>query len=303
MPCEKVCFTKEQALKILEGKKKSRKQYRNEKRCYYCHEHDSWHLTSREKYLPQTDIKLKFKKKWNKLMKNQDRQISICLTTYKRVPETIRAIEQLLDDGRIREFIILDDASPDDSYEVLRDYYKGNAKIKVLRQLTNKNMSRNKNDVLSYATCQFALIGDSDNIFTPSYLDAFFKLTKWDENTIYQPSAGEPNFDWSKYEGLIINKNNISDCMGDALFRCSLNGCNYIVNPKLYNKRYVYNPDIDAADTIHFMYNWLLQGGNYYIVPGMKYLHTVGEHSGFLRNLNKNMADAIALENKIKELR
>ena len=230
-------------------------------------------------------------------------KISVCLTTYQRVPETIRAIEQILGDERILEFVILDDASPDNSYEQLRDFYKGNNKVKVIRQLVNLNMSRNKNAALSYAICDFALLADSDNIFTISYLDAFYALKEWDKNTIYQPSFGEIQFDWRKHQGIKIDRTSIAFYMEDALFRCSLNGSNYIVNPKLYNERYVYNPDIDAADTIHFLYHWLLASGNYYIVPDMRYTHTTGDHSGFLKNVNKNMADAINLEKMIWQLK
>lgn len=229
--------------------------------------------------------------------------ISVCLTSYNRYDWTIRAIEQIIDDKRISEVIISDDASPDGSGKMLADFYVNNPKVKVVIQAANRQMSLNKKMTLSYATNRFALLADSDNIFTPSYLDALEAMGELDENTIYQPSYGQPSFNWTKYQGIPINRYNIAAYMGDALFRCSLNGCNYIVNPALYCKRYVHNPEIDAADTIHFLYHWLLQGGNYFIVPGMEYLHTTGDHSGFLKNVEKNMYDAISLEKKIKELR
>lgn len=229
--------------------------------------------------------------------------ISIAVTTFNRFEWTIRAIEQIIDDERVGEVIISDDASPDGSGRRLADYYKGKDKVKVVIQANNRGMSLNKKISLSYATNDFALIGDSDNQFPIRYLDALFALGDLDKNTIYQPSKGLWNFDWTKYMGVKINKENIYAFMDDPLFRCSLNGCNYVVNPKLYCQRYKENKDIDAADTINFLYNWLLDGGNYFIVPGMEYYHSVHPESGFLKNLNKNMADAIALENKIKELR
>lgn len=229
--------------------------------------------------------------------------ISLCVTTYNRWYETIIAIEQIVLDKRINNVIIMDDSSTDGSYEKLVNNYKGLGKVKVIKQLFNLNMSRNKMSALSYAKNSFALLADSDNVFTPAYIDALEVVGKLDENTIYQPSFGTPQFNWERYQGIKINKSNIAEYMNDALFRCSLNGCNYVVNPKLYCERYVYNPIIDAADTIHFLYNWLIQGGEYYIVPNMHYLHTVGDQSGFLKNVNKNMEDAIYLENKIRELK
>ena len=304
MSCEKICFTKPEAIRIINKNQKRGKQYRKEIRCYFCYEHNCWHLTSKQKDKPEINIKLRFKNKWNKLLKKASMHpISLCLTNYQRYEWTIRAIEQIIDDDRISEVIISDDCSPDDSGKMLADYYKGNSKVKVVIQAANRQMSLNKKMALSYATNSFALLADSDNVFTPSYLDALEVLGQLDENTIYQPCFGEPNFDWTKYEGILINKSNISDFMQDSLFCCSLNGANYVVSPKIYCEKYLHNPDIDAADTIHFLYNWLLQGGNYYIVPGMKYLHTVGEHSGFMKNLEKNMNDAIALEKMIWQLK
>lgn len=229
--------------------------------------------------------------------------LSICLTNYNRYDWTIRSIKQIINDDRISAVIISDDCSPDGSGKMLADYYSNNQKVKVIIQAENRNMSRNKMFALSYATTDFALLGDSDNIFTPQYLDALEVIGELDPNVIYQPCFGRDQFDWTKYQGILIDRHNIAFYMEDALFRCSLNGCNYVVNPKHYCKRYIYNPSIDAADTIHFLYNWLQQEGSYYIVPEMEYTHSVGEHSGFLKNVNKNMFDAVYLENKIRELR
>lgn len=229
--------------------------------------------------------------------------ISLCVTTYNRAEETIRAIDQIIHDDRILECIIRDDCSTDSSFKVLQRHFENNEKVTVIAGISNVNMSRNKMFVLSLAKCDFALLADSDNIFSPAYLDALEAVGELDENTIYQPSFGISQFDWRKYQSIKINRHNIAKYMEDALFRCSLNGCNYVVSPKLYCERYIYNPSIDAADTIHFLYNWLQQGGEYFIVPGMEYIHSVTPDSGFLKNVNKNMHDAIYLENKIRELR
>jgi len=69
-----------------------------------------------------------------------------------------------------------------------------------------------------------------------------------------------------------------------------------------YLENFVYNEDIKGADTIWFNYIWLKNGNSIYVVPEMEYLHTVGEQSGFLENVNINMKHAIDLEKKILEL-
>ena len=68
--CDKKCFTKKEAESALNHVNK-RNRWRRETRTYYCEEHGSWHLTSHEliDYTIPVNINLKYKKKWNKIMK------------------------------------------------------------------------------------------------------------------------------------------------------------------------------------------------------------------------------------------
>lgn len=65
--CNKVCFQKHEAELCIQKNKKSSKQYRKEIRIYYCDIHNAWHLTSEEQE-EDLDIKIKYKKKWKRLL-------------------------------------------------------------------------------------------------------------------------------------------------------------------------------------------------------------------------------------------
>lgn len=66
--CNKVCFSKKEAESILTHSEKTSHQYRKEHRCYYCKECNAWHLTSKEEDTWVTPVKVKFFKRWRKLL-------------------------------------------------------------------------------------------------------------------------------------------------------------------------------------------------------------------------------------------
>jgi len=64
--CTKVQLTKKQAVEALRVLSNCRKQYRKEKRYYYCQDCNAWHLTSMADKVPplKTDIDLVHTDKW-----------------------------------------------------------------------------------------------------------------------------------------------------------------------------------------------------------------------------------------------
>lgn len=237
-----------------------------------------------------------------------EESISLAITNYNREELLIESFVNVLNDGRIKEIVISDDHSDSFLYERLCAYFSKRGEVKMFRNDENVNMSLNKK--LAIERCQpgFVLILDSDNIVYPDYLTALYKLSTLDDNTIYLPCFAEPNFDFRVYSGLIISKDNVAKRMDEAMFRVMLNCCNYVVNRDSYIRRYQHNPNILGADTIHFAYNWLKDGGLMYVVPEMQYYHRV-EHnhenepkSGFLKDVHKNMADAQHYETLIRQL-
>lgn len=225
---------------------------------------------------------------------------SLCITTYNRYELLLESYAQIIDDERISEVIIVDDCSTPDIRAKLQQLPKLNSKIKVFFQPVNRGMSRNKADSISYATNEWCIIFDSDNILKEKYLDAIPETLEGD--VIYSPSFAQPSFDFSAYEGVVVNRNNIKMFMPDPMFRCFLNCCNYLVHRDSYLNVYEDTAGVEQADTINFNYLWLKNGGSFLFMKDCPYFHRVHKNSAFLENIDYNMIKAKEIENKILAL-
>lgn len=229
-------------------------------------------------------------------------RLSLAITTFNRYDLTIQSFAKVIDDERIDDVVLLDDASTDGSYERLRDYFNGNEKVTVRRQAANRGMSVNKSHAIALCKNAWVIIFDSDNQLSTNFLDALEAVGDFKDDTLYLPVGALPNFPYAKYSGQTIDRNNIKDCMGDPMFRCSLNTCNCLVNKEFYSKVFKEDVTIGCADTINHIFNHLIADGNIYFVPNLTYFHLVGPQSGFMENLSYNMAKAKEIENKIMSL-
>jgi len=229
-------------------------------------------------------------------------KLSLAITSYKRFDLTISSFANVIDDDRIQEILVLDDCSPDKSYELLRDYFKDTPKVKVIRQARNRGMSVTKRDAIALCNNPAVIIFDSDNKLGKDYLDALERIEEFSPDTLYLPIAAAPQFDYEEFAGFTINKGNIKQDMHKPIFRCALNTCNCLVNRDFYIDTFIQDDAIGCADTINHIHNHLKRGGKLYFVPRMQYFHLVGPQSGFLENVDYNMKKAKEIENKILSL-
>lgn len=228
--------------------------------------------------------------------------LSIALTTYNRYESTAKVIESFLNDDRVDEIVCSDDASTDGSFIRLMTRFRSEDKVILSQQFKNRNMSYNKYTAVAKCKNPFVALVDSDNSFDNSYLDAFFELEGWDDDTIYCPDHARPSFDYREFSGMKFDKTNAKDFLGKAMFRCMLNTCNCIVPQQRYCMTYEENPEIKAADTIWMNYLWLKAGYKLFVVPNMKYGHLQHEGSHFLEHCEENLAKAKEIENLIMAL-
>ena len=213
-------------------------------------------------------------------------KLSLCITTYNRFDLLKESYAQVIDDPRISEIVIVDDCSTEPGIKEKVNGLAG-GKVKVFHQAQNRGMSRNKADAISYASNEWVIIFDSDNVIGKDYLDAIPQ--RLSSNTIYCPSFAKPEFDYRRYEGMQFIAVNASGWIKEDMFNTCMNTCNYVVNRDFYLKTYQYNSDHIASDTIWHAYNHLKAGGSFQIVPDMHYYHRVHKGSGFLQGVDHNM--------------
>lgn len=216
--------------------------------------------------------------------------ISLCITTFNRADLLLQSFEHVVNDERVSEIVIVDDASTNhyDGYVLgLQDRFIPKLKAFVNKQ--NLDCYRNKREAISKASNEWVIILDSDNIITKEYIDRIESLivSGLTKNVIYQPSFAKPHFDFTKYEGLLITKHNVANYMDDPTFQTMLNAMNYFVNRDEYLKVWDGSVDPVTSDSIFQNYNWLKSGNAIYVVPELHYDHRVHDDSHYKKNVRR----------------
>lgn len=215
--------------------------------------------------------------------------ISLCLTTYNRTELLYESFASILEDERVSEVIIVDDWSHELIYNAILSKFKNVDKVKVFRNEKNLDCYKNKQKSISLASNEWVIIADSDNVFKKDYIDRIESLFTAGLNTktLYQPSFAKPHFNFTLYEGLVIDKHNVVNNINDAMFQTMLNAMNYFVNRDEYLKVWDGSVDPVTSDSIFQNYNWLKAGNNIYVVPGLEYEHRIHNDSHYKINVRR----------------
>lgn len=227
-------------------------------------------------------------------------KLTLAITVFNRWELLLESFANVIDDDRIDEILIMDDHSKDEYWNKIKELPKFNPKIKVVRQLENRNMLINKRDAIFNSKNELVILFDSDNVIGKDYLDSL--PNEFYEDIIYCPSFAKPTFDFRKYSGIVIDKKIASQNINDNTFNMMLNCCNYLVNRNAYLESFIEDRSVKGSDTISFAYNWLKQGNRFQIVTGMEYYHRVHSGSGFLENADFNMRKAEETKKMISAL-
>jgi glycosyltransferase involved in cell wall biosynthesis len=231
-------------------------------------------------------------------------QISICIPTWERTHMVMKAIEKVLDDPRVGEIVIVDDASSIGTWFELESMFNGtHVKYKLLRNTKNLDCYANKKRAIMNASNDWCILLDSDNVIDTTFLDAIYALPEWVSDTFYAPEFAQPNFDYTPFSGKWIDKHNVHSHVGTKAFDCLINTANYFVHKGTY--LWVFDPEIDphAADTIFMNTKHLSSGGKIYVVPGMQYFHRVHDGSHYKANQHKSSTLFEDLKNQLSLMR
>jgi glycosyltransferase involved in cell wall biosynthesis len=230
-------------------------------------------------------------------------KLTLAITTFNRYDLLLESFSQVIDDPRIDEILICDDHSKDEYWNKIKELPSLSPKIKVVRQLENRNMSVNKRDAIFHSKNEWVIIFDSDNVIDKDYLDALEKGSDWAIKVIHCPELAKPHFDFRNipqvYNIPYLNKRpDFSNPMVSCLFNC----CNYVVNREAYLSVWEENKEMIGTDTIWFAYLWLKKGNYFEVTTGMQYFHRVHKDSCFLQDVDYNMKKAQEIQKMISQL-
>lgn len=216
----------------------------------------------------------------------------------------MESFENILDDERISEVVVVDDCSDEEIYNKVKHAVKEMDKVFLHRNFVNIGMGANKARAIELAKNEWVLLLDSDNVVKSDYLDALYNvpLFQADEYMMYCPEWAMPAFDYREFSGCFVDKYNIRDFIDENLFDCLLNTCNAVFNRRAYLEVYESSVEHVASDTIWFLYLWLKKGHAFHIVEGMRYFHRQHEGSGFLKDVDYNLRKSSELKELIRNL-
>jgi glycosyltransferase involved in cell wall biosynthesis len=229
------------------------------------------------------------------------RELSICIPTWNRVDMTLNAFAKVYDDKRVKSIIIVDDASDLHIYNELKEKTKDMKKVRLFRNLTNRDCYANKYVAVSLSLTEYCIILDSDNQIDVSYLDKIFEQ-EWDKDVILAPDWAEPMFNYTEYSNLIVSKDNLAEYIDKPMFETCLNCMNYFVNKHAYCE--VWDAEVDpvTSDSLFQNYNWLMSGKLIHIVDGLRYSHLVHDQSHYINNVQRTGDFREKLIEKIRKL-
>jgi glycosyltransferase involved in cell wall biosynthesis len=220
------------------------------------------------------------------------RTVTLALTHFNRFAFLLEAVAQVINDPRIDEIVISDDASTDGSYRLLTEHFLPFPKVKLFRNERNVDCYANKRQAVGRATGEWVILFDSDNVLPVTYLDALFKLAPWAPQTAYLPVWAMPSFDYRAFSGLTVDRRTIGQHLNKTSFLTALNTANFFVNRAECLRLWNGSIDPNTNDSLFQNYNWLKGGNKLYFVPGLQYQHRVHDGSHFKQNNSKSGTEA-----------
>jgi glycosyltransferase involved in cell wall biosynthesis len=229
------------------------------------------------------------------------RELCICIPTWNRVEMTLKSFSKVYDDPRVKNIVIVDDMSDLPVYSELKRECDKLKKVKLYRNLSNRDCYANKYVAVSLSTTDYCIILDSDNQIDTLYLDKIFEQ-EWDKDTILAPDWAMPMFNYTDYANLIVTKENLPEYIDKPMFETCLNCMNYFVNKHSYCE--VWDAEVDpvTSDSLFQNYNWLMSGRYMHIVDGLRYDHLVHDESHYINNVQRTGDFREILIEKIRKL-
>lgn len=126
--------------------------------------------------------------------------ISVIMSTHNRGPLLKRSIESILNQTyRNFEFIICDDYSTDDTYEVLRNYEIMDDRVKIIQNDKNLGLQKSLNRCLNISSGQFIARMDDDDFAIETRLQEQLNFIK---NNIEYAFVGSNTYFYSQQLGI-----------------------------------------------------------------------------------------------------
>lgn len=197
-----------------------------------------------------------------KRTKEQKQLVSIYMPVFNASPYLHQSIESILNQTYTNfEFIIVDDASTDDSWKIIKSYAKRDKRIVAIKNHLNLGVCLTSNIAISKAKSTLIARMDADDI---SFGNRIAKQVNYLKKHPKVVALGTQCIVIDKDENIIGNKNFPIDPKEsrDIIFwAIPIQQPSMIVNAKLLPKDFVwYNPHLTSGEEVDLFFRFLLHG-------------------------------------------
>lgn len=179
--------------------------------------------------------------------------VSIIMAARNSEKYIAQAIESvLLQTYKKFEFIIIDDASTDSTYKIIKQYKKSDRRIRVHRNKKRKGPAQSRNIAIELSKGKWISVIDSDDSFFPRKIEKQINLAKKENNIIFigtsllfTDNSGRHVAYYKYKNNSHLIKNNILKNKNFPPHSSYFIKKDYLKKINSYNPRYLMAPDYD----------------------------------------------------------
>lgn len=220
-------------------------------------------------------------------------QLTVAIPTLRRWGFLQKTLPSLLDNDLIT-WVVISDETGEDIKQIQATEYATNSKLILSTNTEILGMYRNKRRCLELAPTEWVAVLDSDNVFPEAFFETIMdELQTADQKTIYASAnivrlflkTGESEERTQHFSGKKINQSNWNETLQTRAWNFLLNDGNWIAHKSLLEAWPLDLPEskIKATDSLMIVRNAVLSGFTYYVLPGLRYIHTVHDDSEWIK--------------------
>ena len=192
-------------------------------------------------------------------------------------------------------YVVVCDETGEDAAAIRASKWWNHKKLRVFENEERLGMYANKRKCVEVSPTDWVAVLDSDNIFPESFFEVLLETWK-DEGanvkTIYAASdivrvflkTGESEERTSHFSGMRINRLNWNSVLKMKAWNFLLNDGNWVGHKSVLEAwPPIPESQVRATDSIRIVKGLVERGFTYYIVPGMRYIHTVHDDSEWIK--------------------
>ncbi len=192
-------------------------------------------------------------------------------------------------------FVVICDETGEDVKAIEASKWATHPKLRLHVNEKRLGMYGNKRRCVELAPTDWVAVLDSDNLFPEDYFEALFETWKEEGaniNTVYAASeivrvflkTGESEERTRHFSGMRITKGTWNKVLQTQGWNFLLNDGNWVGHRSVLEAwPLIPEEKVRATDSIRIVKNLVEKGWTYFLVPGMRYIHTVHEDSEWIK--------------------